>query len=61
MVSCNQVASALELTCLDYRGLDLRLKPTELDVSQQVPCLKHVRLMFLGAATGMLYNPSTIT
>lgn len=29
------VANALELTCLDYRGLDLRLKPTELDVSQQ--------------------------
>lgn len=30
-----QVASALDLTCRSFRGLDLRLKPTELDVSQQ--------------------------
>eukprot|EP00435_Cladocopium_sp_Y103_P056893 s2759_g19.t1 len=29
------VANALELECLNFRGLDLRLKPTELDVSQQ--------------------------
>ena len=34
---CNQVADALELKCLNFRGLDLRLKPTELDVSQQAP------------------------
>lgn len=31
-----EVANAMELECRNFKGLDVRLKPTEFDVSQQV-------------------------
>lgn len=31
----SQVSEALQLECRGFRGIDLRLRPTELDVSQE--------------------------